>query len=225
MAATKYTYSIANDFPATGLASDRLAQEISESAITIALDKIATSDDVCDIWFKDALPAADKTILDGDTSAPAGGLIAAHSGEPLEDAVAPVILEPTGSSKKNLQVIVTEFEADLNGATEFPVQFSEERDVQGVNIYLTNHQSGPNGDTMRVAIQAPDGEGGWVDYRALARGAAAGSAGPVPGSGVVVVVSEGTATLPAALRILTTYNCAKTAGDKPLINMMFRTWL
>jgi hypothetical protein len=83
MAATKYTYSIADDFPATGLASDRLAQEIGESSIVTALDRIDTSGDVCDIWFKDALSSADKTTLDGDTTDPAGGLIAAHDGEPL----------------------------------------------------------------------------------------------------------------------------------------------
>lgn len=225
MAATKYTYSIANDFPATGLASDRLAQEITESAITTALDKIYTSGDTCDIWFKDALSVADETILDGDTSSPAGGLIAAHSGEPLPDKVAPVILEPTGSSAKNLQVIGIEFEADLNTDTEKPVQFSEERDIQGVSVEIKNHQSGPSGDSVRIAIQVPDGEGGWSDYRALTRGESAGSGNPIPSSGTVTVVSEGTATLPASLRILITYTCVKTTGDKPVVNMMFRTWI
>lgn len=225
MADTKYTYSIANDFPATGLAEDRFDQEIRASAITIAFDKIHTSDDVCELWFKDALPAADKTILDGDTTNPSGGLIAAHGGEPLPSVVSPVILEPTGSSAKSLQAYGEEFEADLNGETTHNVSFDEVRDIQGVTVQVRDGQAGPNGDTMRVAIEAPDGEGGWVEARALARGNTAGSGVPVPPNGTVVVVSEGTATLPTALRITATYNCVKTTGDKPLVHMIFRTWL
>lgn len=225
MAATNYTYSIANDFPATGLASDRLAKEIRDSSIVTALDKITTSDDVCNIWFKDALSAADKTTLDGDTTSPAGGLIAAHSGEPLPTAVAPVILEPTGDSAKNLQALGVEFEAELNTDTSKSVQFSENRDVQGVNVQIANHQPGPNGDSMRVAIEAPDGQGGWVEVRVLARGEEEDSGCPVPSNGSVVVVSEGTATIPPALRITATYTCVKTTGDKPLVHMIFRTWL
>jgi hypothetical protein len=83
MAATKYSYSIADDFPATGFNSDRMVEDIEESAIVTALDRIASSGDNVDIWFVDALSAGDKTILDGDTSNPAGGLIAAHTGAPL----------------------------------------------------------------------------------------------------------------------------------------------
>jgi len=225
MATTNYVYSVANDFPATGLASDRLAQEIQESSIVTALDRIDTSEDVCNIYFKDALSAADKTTLDGDTTNPAGGLLAAHSGEPLPNAVAPVILEPTGNSAKNLQAYGVEFEADLNQSTSKSVQFDETRDVQGVSVQVVNHQPGPSGDTMRVAIEAPDGQGGWVEVRVLARGEATGSGCPVPTNGNVIAVSEGTASLPTALRITTTYNCVKTAGDKPLIHMIFRTWL
>lgn len=81
MAETTYTYSIADDFPATGLNSSRLKLEIEQSAIITALDRIDTDGDVCNIIFKDALSAGDKTILDGDTTAPAGGLIAAHTAE------------------------------------------------------------------------------------------------------------------------------------------------
>ena len=139
--------------------------------------------------------------------------------------MAPVILEPTGNSAKNLQIVGTEFEADLNTVTEHAVQFAEERDIQGLNIAITNHQAGPNGDSMRIAIQAPDGQGGWVDYRALARGVSSGSSVPVPASGSVSVVSEGTATLPSALRILITYSCVKTSGDKPMVHLLFRTWI
>jgi hypothetical protein len=60
---TKYTYSIATDFPGTGLASDRMDQDIRDSSIVTALDRIDVAGDVCDIWFKDALSAEDKTTL------------------------------------------------------------------------------------------------------------------------------------------------------------------
>jgi len=225
MAEAIYTYSIANDFPPTGLASDRFSQEIRNSAITISLDRVDTDDDVCRIVFKSALPPADETILDGDTYVPAGGLIAAHSGQPLDDVqVSPVILEPTGSSKKSLQIVAFEFEAELNDETEFAIQFVEERDIQGVNLEISNNTTGPNGDEMRIVIQMPDGAGGWVDVRALAQGVG-DVPGPVPPSGYVSVVSEGTATMPPVLRILFTYASAATSGDKPLIHGLLRTWL
>jgi hypothetical protein len=82
MAETKYTYSISADFP-SGLSSSRLKNEIAESAITIALERIDTVGDSADIVFKNSLPAGDKTILDSDETGPCGGLIGNHSGEPL----------------------------------------------------------------------------------------------------------------------------------------------
>ena len=94
MAATKYTYSIADDFPATGFNSDRLVADIQESAIATDLSRIASSGDTVDIWFADALSAGDKTILDGDTSDPAGGLIAAHSGTQPREALN-VVTDPS----------------------------------------------------------------------------------------------------------------------------------
>ncbi len=77
MAATKYPYSISEDFPDQKVDIDRLSWEISESTITIALDYINVSGDECNIWFKDELPASDKTALDA--------VVAAHDGEPLPD--------------------------------------------------------------------------------------------------------------------------------------------
>lgn len=105
MVATKYTYSIANDFPATGLDSSRMVADIAASSITIALDRIDTVGDVCDIWFKDALGAADKTTLDNDMSNPAGGLIAAHTGQPLV-TIDTVSLTSAATADKRLRVAV-----------------------------------------------------------------------------------------------------------------------
>ena len=72
---TEYTYSIQNDFPNHKVATDRLAQEIRDSAIVTALDYINTAGDDCNIFFKADLSPTDKTILDG--------IVATHSGIPL----------------------------------------------------------------------------------------------------------------------------------------------
>jgi len=72
MAATKYTYSINGDFPNHIVATTKLTNEIEKSAIVTALNHIETDDDVCDVWFDDALSGGDETILDG--------LVAAHDG-------------------------------------------------------------------------------------------------------------------------------------------------
>jgi hypothetical protein len=75
---TKYTYSVAADFPGGAVWIPTLVEEIQASAIVTAFDHIDLAGDVIDIWFKDPLSAGDETILDGDVVAPAGGLIAAH---------------------------------------------------------------------------------------------------------------------------------------------------
>jgi hypothetical protein len=72
---TKYTYSIQNDFPNHKVSSDRLTIEIQLSSISVALDRIDTAGDECDIWFKDVLPGADQTTLNAT--------VAAHSGLPM----------------------------------------------------------------------------------------------------------------------------------------------
>jgi len=97
MAETTYTYSVANDFPATGLDSSGMVRDIRQSAIVTALERIDTSGDVCDIVFKDALSAGDKTLLDGDTTNPSGGLIAAHTGDPVADSAIPITTERTAA--------------------------------------------------------------------------------------------------------------------------------
>jgi len=82
MANQKYTYSIQDDFLNHIVATDRLTLEIRASAIVTALDRIDTSGDACDVWFKAALSQGDETILDG--------LIAAHTGAALAPDPTPV---------------------------------------------------------------------------------------------------------------------------------------
>ena len=88
MAATKYTYNVSSDFPNSKVNLSTIQGEITSSSIVIALERIDSiggfilknvlTGGSIDIWFKDALSAGDKTILDGDVAGPAGGLIAAH---------------------------------------------------------------------------------------------------------------------------------------------------
>jgi len=76
MAATKYTFSIANDFPNGKVDASALTQEIGNSPITKALDYINSTGDVCDIFFKDELSAGEEVYLHN--------VIAAHQGEQVE---------------------------------------------------------------------------------------------------------------------------------------------
>lgn len=85
MAATKYTFSIQSAFPHHVVNTVRLEQEIQASSITVALDRIETAGDACDVWFKAALSEGEQTTLQG--------LVAAHSGEALPDTVQPRVSE------------------------------------------------------------------------------------------------------------------------------------
>lgn len=92
MSATKYTYSIQSDFPNHCVASDRLVQEIQQSAITVAIDYINTEGDDCDIWFKAAISGGEESTLDG--------IVAAHSGA----ALPPLPLEIVASETLPMQL-------------------------------------------------------------------------------------------------------------------------
>jgi len=97
---TKYTYSISADFPNHKVDPSRLQAEIRASVIVTAQDYISTSGDVCDIFFKADLSAGDKTLLDG--------LVAVHSGEPLD----PVPEYAVDSDNRQLVVV----DPQLDGA-------------------------------------------------------------------------------------------------------------
>lgn len=88
-----YTYTVSTDFPNGEVNIGNLAQEIRDSNITIALSGITLENDTVTITFKDTLPAAGKTILDGDTTNPAGGLIAAHDSTPIDPQPEPVSIQ------------------------------------------------------------------------------------------------------------------------------------
>jgi len=93
MAATKYTFSIQDDFPNHKVDSVRLTREIQQSSIVTALDYINTSGDECDVWFKAELSEEDEEVLEA--------IVAAHSGEPLPSAAQPVTLEGVAEDDDN----------------------------------------------------------------------------------------------------------------------------
>jgi len=94
MAETTYSY-VAADFPNNPVNPAKLQAEIEASSITTPLTRVDTlggtfSEGVftdatsIDIVFDDPLSAGEKTTLDGDTTNPAGGLLAAHDNTPAE---------------------------------------------------------------------------------------------------------------------------------------------
>ena len=76
-----YPYSLSADFPGGAIDSTNLMDEIAASAIATGLNRIDVTGNAVSIVFASALSAGDKTILDNDTTGPAGGLIAAHDNE------------------------------------------------------------------------------------------------------------------------------------------------
>jgi hypothetical protein len=85
-------YTIASAFVASDgvVNGDRFEQEIRQSAITVALDSTSTYNGVCTVTFKAEPSAGEITILDG--------LVAAHSGLPLEPAVSTVKIDSPETS-------------------------------------------------------------------------------------------------------------------------------
>ena len=75
--ATKYSYNVETEFPEGKVNSNRLTKEIQESSIITALEYIAVDNSDCEVWFKDTLSTKDETTLNS--------IIAAHTGEPLDD--------------------------------------------------------------------------------------------------------------------------------------------
>jgi len=83
--ASQFIFTISSDVVAGKAAAARLDEEIRQSSISIALDGISISGDVLTIDFKASLSGAEETVLHGDTTGPAGGVVGNHSGEPAID--------------------------------------------------------------------------------------------------------------------------------------------
>jgi len=96
---TKYTYSVSTHFPNQLVDNARLHSEISSSEdITIALDGVNVSGDVCDIVFKDDLPGTQPTTL--------SGVVLAHTGESSVESPLPVSIYQARYDSDSKQVMV-----------------------------------------------------------------------------------------------------------------------
>lgn len=89
MAETIYKYTILTDIPAQKVEPRALRVDIEKSEIVTALDDVNVVGPEVWVIFKDALSVGDKTLLDNDTSGPAGGIIGAHTGEAITPLTAP----------------------------------------------------------------------------------------------------------------------------------------
>ena len=77
MSVVRQQYSL-SAFPNDKADAARLSSEIRNSDITIALDHINVTDEVCDIWFKSSISTEEVQILNG--------IISKHSGEMFSDS-------------------------------------------------------------------------------------------------------------------------------------------
>lgn len=161
MAATKYSYDISTDILSAAVDSTRLTHEIQDSSISTSLQHIDTYGDVLDVWFVDALSAADKTVLDGDTSAPAGGIIGAHSGIPWPQ-YRPVSyyapFEPVDAGV--IKVVANgrpavEVEDGATGFASAPIRWVEETDANSLLRVTCQFilKSTGTGSTVRLATK------------------------------------------------------------------------
>lgn len=146
MSETKYSY-------AKECNSNRLIQEISDSAIVTALDRIERVT-TTDIWFKDALSGGDETIL--------SALVTAHVNTPLpDDEIKPVSLStlpeaqpfavPAYRTKLNATDDIITVAPNTNEHIDFLL--TAERYVTGGSICVQNAQLG---DYIEASVSDDD---------------------------------------------------------------------
>ena len=75
----KYSYDVPQDFPSGLINPANLDREIrAESGILTHLNRVDTRGRTANVIFSVELPPGEKTVLDNNTTNPAGGLIAQH---------------------------------------------------------------------------------------------------------------------------------------------------
>lgn len=143
--AETYSYSIADDFPGGAVNTSRLQAEIGDSSITKTVLRIDTEGDDIDIVFDAALTAGEKTTLDGDTTGPAGGLIAAHVNAPSLDPVDVVVDPSLEAIEPDASIVV----ANGRPAVEIQANGDGWGALQGVWPYAQNAAA-----CLRVTLKA-----------------------------------------------------------------------
>lgn len=151
---TQYTYSITSDFPGGAVNTSNLQTEIQASSIVTALDRIDTAGDVIDVWFKDALSAADKTTLDNDTTGPSGGLIAAHDNSVTVNISKTEIDPVIGGMKSDVDYVILSATASQHKKADYSL--GEDYHIQGLQFQWASCQLG---DYAWLAVIHPASQG------------------------------------------------------------------
>jgi hypothetical protein len=183
MAETTYSY-VAADFAGSKLNPAHLAAEIAASAIVTALSGISmtggtTAQGVVsnptgvDIVFKAALSAGDKTVLDGDTAGPAGGLIAASDNGPTVSNTQEVTLEG-GHTQIGMQAIQVLNLPDLSSDYVRSWQITAAKQVTEIlDIYIGDDLTGAQGKCYLAGgeyrCRTPAFEGSSLDFSIIDR--------------------------------------------------------
>lgn len=191
----KYTYSIQNDFPNHKVETSRLSQEIGNSAIVTALDRIDTEGDVCDIWFKDALSTGDETLLDAVVAAHAG--VASDPSAPKVDEEGVMyVAQVPGKPGRKMCITGIMLTAPAGATSHSDIDFAETREVQGAWFEADNHEPG---DYVEMVLRGDLGAGE-MDLGKF------GETVYIPPSGKVdQVVSEGTVSFPPGFKLRMSY--------------------
>ena len=141
---TKYTYSLASDFPGGAINTTNLVTEIQSSSIVTALDRIDVSGDVVDIWFKDVLSTEDRTTLDNDATGPSGGLIAAHDNTVTAQPAEEVFLSHKLTSDGRIRVAAEKSDAD--SLDVFSHNWCDKTTWYGNSVRVVDEEATDSGD-------------------------------------------------------------------------------
>jgi hypothetical protein len=211
MAATKYTFSVSEDFPNQKVNADSLGQQIRSSDITTALDSISTDGDDCNIWFKNALATEEGATL--------GVIVGAHTGAAItgppttDEGVQYVTLLP-GKSGRMLVIEGLQFDATPDGDTNGDLELAETREIQGAVVEVANHEKG---DYVELQVVAPDGD----PYNGAVVGQFANTVYIPPSGKIDPIVSESTVSFPAGFKFRLKYH-AVAGGSTREVYVAFR---
>jgi len=144
-----YTYSVADDFPDGAVNVTKLVKEIAAAELGEDLEHITTGEggdeDRLDLVFENELSSGDKTKLDGDTSDPAGGLIADHDNGPFVPTDIEYWLTQTAevtigdiTGPWNVMQIL-QHRKDLYNDSDSPLYDAEHQPILGTGGILEDH--------------------------------------------------------------------------------------
>ena len=148
--AKSYTYNITNDFPDGAVNATKFHNEIEASTdITTTLVGVSvhTNSNTVQATFNSALSASEKTALDGDTSSPAGGLIAAHDNTPHDETDIKFYLDRTSETTDPVSGITGPWDVmqilmhrrELYNDESNPIYESDKQPILGADGVLNDH--------------------------------------------------------------------------------------